>query len=280
MYRPQFLVNTGKFKGTGGSIQRDVCKKALGRYLFTDLLDAKISNTKKEHSTEFEFDVFESLVLHWYTQWKRNPDVLSSFRFLCGCKEHVEFKRFLKPKTGINIYRGLNISNFKTPFAKEVMKKIKTKATLKKRIMEYDWVGYSEPYTPKYEIESWTNSESMSFGYGLPEAAANPKQAIRDQKTNLNNLKKAVGKYEKNASTQNFLLVEESFAAYGIPMMLISKPDSDSVMKPFFSNHIFKQATEGMMDPENEIVQLTKKPKPCSWYVPKIVQTAMNIVFR
>lgn len=258
-------------------IPKKICLETLGKYLFTDLLSVRISGTKIEESTDFEFDLFETLLTNWYTVWKRNSKVLKTFSFLCGCKEHSEFKKFLDVEN-TTMYRGIHISNMNTPFGKYMTKKIMNKLSLKMTLEGFDWVGYSEEYIPKYEIESWTDSTKMAFSYGYGGAAGNPKVAYSKNKTYIKKLQKLLKDHFKNPSGKSMKSLEKILMENGYPVFLVSKADQNSVMKPIFSNHLFKEATQGSMSSENEIVQLTKKNKPCGWYVPVVVIEILKII--
>jgi len=101
---------------------------------------------------------------------------------------------------------------------------------------------------------------------------------VINQKNHISSVKRNMKNFvEKNAPNSRKYL-EWHVENGGIPLLIASSPDSNSVMRPIFSNHIFKEATEGIMKGESETVQLTKQRKLAKWYVPSDIIKAITVL--
>ena len=252
----------------------DQCLKLFGRYLFAgDPKEGLGLETfprgvryEREENTFPEEQVFLTVNLDWYTDWKRSRAVKQAFEVLCGCRKSKHLRGILDPGNRI-IYRGIHLTKDKKSLMKTLLSLPKPH---RKKIFGTSWLGATYTYVPNHEIESWSDSVNSAFLFAAPGGALNTQRAKYLQLQYMAEMEKAYGmllerKLDKKQCSDLIL-------TKGLSVLFESTTDENSVMKPEFSNHMFSMMTG--MKPENEVVRLTKAPMKTGivWFPEEVVK--------
>lgn len=253
------------------------CLEIFGKYLFAG--DPKKGfgmetfpkglNYEREKNTKIETDIYFTVNLDWYTEWKRSTQVVEAFQVLCACKKSKNFRRLLDPGNR-DIYRGIHLQKGSKSFIKSLLELPKPH---RKEIFGTRWLGANYTYTPHEKIESWSDSIYSAFLFAAPNGALNTQRAKYLQLQYMAEMEKAYEMLLDRKLDQK--QCSDLIFTKGLSVLFESKTDEECVMKPSFSNHMFGMMTG--MKPENEVVRLTKSPmKPGIVWFPEDVVKIYN----
>lgn len=252
-------------------ISEKKCVEIFGKYLFADKrksygMEKFPSGIKyeRERNSDTETEIFWTVMLDWYQDWKRTRQVTEAFEVLCGCKKSNNMKKFLDPGTR-KMFRGTHILK-NVNFMKELLN---LKKKYKKEMYNTRWVGADYTYTPLYDIESWSALEDTAFLFSAPNGALNTQRAKFLQIQYMKEMEKALKLFNWRKLSKKKL--SDIIVTRGLSTIFESKTDANCVMKPFLSNHMFYEVSG--MRPEDEIVRLEKSStKPGIVWIPEDVQ--------
>lgn len=254
------------------------CLELFGKYLFTDDpveglgMESYPSyyKYKPELNTEAEQDIFWTVQMDWYSKWKRSPEVLQSFAYLCSCKKSRHLKKLLDPGNNRTLYRGLHLEKKQKNIMISLLNLPKPH---RKQIFGTSWLGANYTYKPRHEIESWTDSVYSAFLFAAPNGALNTTRAKYLQLQYMKEMEKGYEMLLKRKLDKKEC--SDLILTKGLSLIFESRSDNYTVMRPEMSNEMFGMMTG--MKPENEVVRLSKNPmKPGIVWFPEDVVKMYN----